>query len=111
MVASSRTGPAVSGGTKRKLVFLCGGGANGKDLSVLFTRVVYLHIDKETLQDRLQSRTGNDFGKPPHELEMILSWRHMVEDDYGKLGAVIVDGTQPLDHVDAVIDAASPGGS
>ena len=69
--------------------------------------VIYLAIDEQTLRDRLASRTSNDFGKAPTELEAILSWHKVGETDYLRLGAAIIDATLPLhDVVDKVLEVA-----
>lgn len=89
-------------------VFLCGTTSNDADVWDLFSRVVYLAIDEQTLRDRIASRTSNDFGKAPHELAAILGWHRVNEDDHRRFGAVVVDGTLPLDDVvDRVLDAST----
>ena len=91
-----------------RLVFLCGSTANEHEVWHLFSRVIYLAIDEQTLRDRLASRRSNDFGKAPHELEAILSWHQVGEADYREFGAVVVDATLPLHEVvDQVLDAAA----
>ena len=90
-----------------RLVFLCGSTANEDEVWHLFSRVIYLVIDEQTLRDRLASRTSNDFGKTPTELAAILSWHQVGEADYVGFGAAIVDATVPLrDVVDHVLDAS-----
>ena len=89
-------------------VFLCGSTANEDEVWHLFSRVIYLVIDEQTLRDRLASRTSNDFGKAPNELEAILSWHKVAEADYVRLGAAIIDATLPLRNVvDRVLEAAA----
>ena len=90
-----------------RTVFLCGMTKNQSEMSHLFTRVVFLSIDVETLRRRVASRTTNDFGKAPHELAAIEEWHSIVEDEHRQFGAVIVDATRPLRQVtDDVLDAA-----
>ena len=90
-----------------QLVFLCGSTANEHEVWDLFYRVIYLTIDEQTLRDRLASRTSNDFGKAPEELEAILEWHKVAEGEYRRFGAVIVDATAPLPEVvDNVLAAA-----
>ena len=91
-----------------RLVFLCGSTANEDEVWHLFSRVVYLAIDEQTLRERLASRTSNDFGKAPDELSAILAWHEVGETDYRRWGAVVVDATRPLrDVVDKVLEAAA----
>ena len=103
---------ALVGRAADRLVFLCGSTANEDEVWHLFSRVIYLAIDEPTLRDRLTSRTSNDFGKTPWELEAILSWHQVGEADYERFGAVIVDATLPLhDVVDKVLEAAAGAGT
>jgi dephospho-CoA kinase len=91
-----------------RLVFLCGSTANEDEVWHLFSRVIYLAIDEQTLRDRLESRTSNDFGKAPKELEAILSWHQVGEADYLRFGAVVVNATLPLHEVvDKILEAAT----
>lgn len=62
----------------------------------LFDIVIALTIDKETLKQRLASRTNNDVGKAPDELQTILKRQQTASEDYKKLGAVLVDATRPI---------------
>jgi broad-specificity NMP kinase len=99
---------ALAGRADERLVFLCGSTANEDEVWHLFARVIYLAIDEQTLRDRLASRTSNDFGKAPEELEAILAWHEVGDADYLRFGAVIVDASLPLHHVvDRVLEAAS----
>ncbi len=98
---------ALVGRADDRLVFLCGSTANEDEVWHLFSRVIYLAIDEQTLRDRLASRTSNDFGKAPEELEAILAWHKVGEADYRRWGAAVVDATLPLhDVVDQVLEAA-----
>jgi dephospho-CoA kinase len=91
-----------------RLVFLCGSTANEHEVWHLFSRVIYLAIDEQTVRARVASRTSNDFGKSQAELEAILSWREVGEVHYLRFGAVIVDATLPLHEVvDEILGAAS----
>jgi hypothetical protein len=91
-----------------RTVFLCGMTANQADVSDLFSRVILLSIDAETLQRRVASRTTNDFGQTPHELAAILAWHSFVEDQHRRIGARIVDATRPLRQVvDDVVEASA----
>jgi hypothetical protein len=47
----------------------------------LFSCVIYLAIDEQTLRARLGLRTSNDFGKASKDLEAILSWHKGAEAD------------------------------
>jgi dephospho-CoA kinase len=93
---------------KDQLVFLCGAVANENEVWDLFSRVIYLTIDEETLRRRLASRDSNDFGKAPNELEAILGWHRDHEASYRRFGALVIDATLPLrDVVDQVIEVSA----
>lgn len=81
-------------------VFLCGVTANDADeLWDLFDHVFALTLDEATLRHRIQTRTANDFGKNEHEFQTLLEWQRTAAEDYKKLGATLVDATQPLREV------------
>jgi shikimate kinase len=84
---------------KNQTIFLCGVAANDIELSRYFTKIICLVIDQETMKHRVATRTTNNFGKQPDELEKIMGWYQPVLDKYAKAGAVMVDAAQPIDEV------------
>ncbi|WP_285645723.1 AAA family ATPase [Lentzea sp. NBRC 102530] len=86
--------------------FLFGGVENEDEVRDLFDVVVCLVIDDETLKERLATRTSNSFGKHPEELAASLWHNARIEDRYRGLGAVVVDGTLPLDEVVEAVTTA-----
>jgi hypothetical protein len=82
-----------------KSVFVCGSLANETDLYDLFDGVFALHVNEETLAHRLKTRTTNDWGKQPHELEQTLQDHRVSYAEHECRGNAIVDATQPLDVV------------
>ena len=84
---------------KDKLIFLCGSPSNADDMLDLYDKVVCLVVDKDTLKNRIASRTDHDFGKAPDELESILGWHDAFQDRYKDQGAVMIDATQSLEAV------------
>ena len=83
-----------------KTIFLCGTVGNKREILDLFSQIILLNIDEETLKTRLAHRNGgNEFGKQQHELVRILDWHKTVEKDYRELGAVIIDATRPIETV------------
>ncbi len=83
-----------------KTIFLCAVARNDVDeLWDLFDTVIALTIDEETLQHRLATRANNDVGKTPDELQHILEQQKLARQRYERLGAAIVDGTQPIEKV------------
>lgn len=98
---------ALAARGEHELVFLCGAVANEDEVWHLFSRVIYLAIDEDTLRRRLASRTSNDFGKAPKELAAILEWHKDSESNYRRFGAQVIDATLPLDQVvDEIVDPA-----
>jgi hypothetical protein len=85
--------------------FLCGGFENEAEVRHFFDCVVCLVVDEATLRNRLASRTTNHFGKHPEELDAVLGWRLVVENQHCNGGAVMLDATQPLDVVAAQVVA------
>jgi thymidylate kinase len=84
---------------RNSIVFLCGN-AQGEDKAwEYFNQVFALHIDEETLKQRIADRTNNDFGKTPEELKRILHWRKIAEKTYKEYGATFIDATQPVEIV------------
>jgi hypothetical protein len=91
-----------------KSAFLCGSAENEVAVWDLFDHMVCLVADKETLRDRLATRTANAFGKHPEELAAALGWNEDVASRYRRLSATIIDGTQPpRDVVDAILAATA----
>ncbi len=87
------------------LVFLCGAAENDKDFVRLFDSIICLDIDESTLRHRIAARQDNDYGKNEHELRQILDWHKTATEDYKKLGATVVDASQPLEKViDTILD-------
>ncbi len=90
----------------KKPIFLCGITSNDKDLWDLFDKAICLTVDEATLKHRLVTRTTNDFGKSPDELANILSWHKESEENYKKMGAIMLDATQPpFRIVNQIIDS------
>ena len=87
-------------------VFLCGVVGNEDEVWDLFSKVICLVIDDDTLRHRLATR-DHTYGKDPEIAAQVISWNPHSEPKYRSLGATIVDATQPLEQVvDAVVDAA-----
>jgi len=93
-------------------VFLCGNAENEADVWRYFDRVVCLVVDDETLRHRLATRSTNEFGKHPGELEAALARNREAEGQYRRLGAAVIDATRPLEAVvrDVEAVAAEPAG-
>jgi len=86
--------------------YLCGGFENEDEVLHLFDRIVCLVIDETTLRRRLSTRTTNDFGKHPEELQAAVHHRLEVQDRCRARGAALIDATARLEVVvDRVVTA------
>lgn len=91
-------------------VFLCGSAANDIEVWDLIDIPVALVLDEETLRRRILTRTTNDFGKSDHEWASILRWQRGAQENYRRIGHVLVDATRPLDEVvEAILAIALKG--
>jgi shikimate kinase len=91
-----------------KPVFLCGAHENEGELQDLFTGVFGLVLDDETLKQRLATRTTNQWGKLPHELEYSLAFRQKWYDNCRRFGYIIIDAAQQTkDIVDYILEEVS----
>ena len=87
-----------------EVVFLCGSVENESEVWDLFEAVICLVLDERTLRRRIDSRTTNEFGKKPVELEAILRWNPAMATTYRDLGSCVLDANQRLDDVvDAIL--------
>jgi hypothetical protein len=73
--------------------FFCGGARNFKEFLYLFDEVFILEVDAGTLNERLDSRTDDDWGKSKSERELILRL-HATKEDTPSSG-VVIDATHP----------------
>ncbi len=80
-------------------IFVCGSVGNEDELRDIFGAVFALYVDDETLKSRLATRSTNDWGKQPHELEQTLQDHHEAYDRYRKLGDFVIDASQPPKRV------------
>jgi thymidylate kinase len=74
--------------------FFCGGSRNFKQFIDLFDEIFILDVDAETLNERLDSRIDDDWGKSKSEREFILHL-HATKEDIPSSG-IVIDATQPL---------------
>jgi thymidylate kinase len=74
--------------------FFCGGSRNFKQFIDLFDEIFILDVDVETLNERLDSRPDDDWGKSKDERELILRLHATQQDLPGR--GIVIDATQPL---------------
>jgi len=84
---------------KDKTIFLCGVAENDIELTQYFDKIICLVIGVVTMKRRIATRTTNNFGKAPGELETILGFYQAVLDKYASVGAIMIDTSQPIEGV------------
>jgi broad-specificity NMP kinase len=94
---------------QNRLVFLCGMTYDEKSYWNIFEKTFALVLNNETLEQRLRGRTGNAWGKSPHELAETLALNEAQNEEYRRLGAIIIDATKPPNEVVEEILQALPG--
>jgi hypothetical protein len=88
--------------------FFCGGSRNFGQFIDLFDEVFILDVDAETLNERLDNRSDDDWGKRGSERELILRL-HATKEDIPRTG-IVVDATQPLASVvDSILNHVRRG--
>jgi dephospho-CoA kinase len=80
-------------------VFICGGAMNQNEFVDLFEKRFTLHIDSDTMRERLLARTNNDYGKDADELAEQLELNVHAVEDAERIGAVVIDATKPINEV------------
>lgn len=96
--AVARAGPV-------DIAYICGSVANEHEIWDRFDLVIGLVVDDATLEQRLLTRTDNDFGKHPDELALALHWNKTYATDAPGWGVMTIDATQPLASiVDHIVD-------
>ncbi len=81
----------------------------------MFSKVVYLDTDKETMRDRVTNRTTCDYGKNSKEVEALLGSHEGIDHHYRERAdiTITIDATKPTDDIVdeilvAVDDDAAP---
>jgi dephospho-CoA kinase len=89
----------LAGSATAKAIFLCGVASNESEIWDLFKAVFELIIDDDTLKHRLLTRTNNDWGKQPHELQKTLDEQHNTDQAQSKFDRIVIDATQSTEVV------------
>ncbi len=77
-----------------EVTFFCGGSRNFNEFIDVFDKVFVLDVDVDTLNERLDNRADDDWGKSKSERELILRL-HATKEDIPNNG-ILIDATQPL---------------
>jgi dephospho-CoA kinase len=84
---------------KNKTIFLCGQSIHDHEIWDLFDQIIYMAVDKQTLKNRLATRTTNEFGKTPAELEHILAVHDSFQEKHEEHGAITIDAGKSLGEI------------
>jgi len=78
-----------------KPIFLCNDPENEEELVDLFDKVFALLIDEKTMRYRLATRTNNQWGKRPMEMQYSLAFKEKWLPLIKKYNYITIDSTQP----------------
>jgi len=76
-----------------------GHASNQAEYLTFFDKIFVLRCSPETVVNRINSRTDNDFGKHPDDLARIMNWQKPFEAEMISKGAEILDAERPLDEI------------
>lgn len=82
-----------------KPIFLCGGGANERDIVALCDKVIWLKTDEDTIRKRVTIPRDHTYGTNPHELAEAIERNKVKEREYEQMGAIMIDVRRPFDQV------------
>jgi len=83
----------------KKLIFLCGGGANENDVISLCDKVIWLKTDEETIRSRVNIPRDHTYGTHSHELDEVIERNRRKEKEYKQMGAVMIDVRRPINEI------------
>ncbi|GAB4167304.1 MAG: nucleoside kinase [Roseiflexaceae bacterium] len=94
---------SVAANQDDQFTFFCGGSRNFRQFIDIFDQIFILDVDAATLNQRLDNRADDDWGKSEHERALILRL-HATKEDLPSNG-IVIDATVPLHHVvDNILD-------
>lgn len=80
-------------------VVVAGHASNEDEYLKLFDKTFVLVCRPETIVQRIEQRTDNDFGKHPMEQQKILEWHKSFDSFIEAKGAVRLDGERPVGEI------------
>ncbi len=84
---------------QNKHIFVCGVAANEEDYIDVFDKIYALVLNLPAVKHRILTRATSDFGKSAHEMNMIEEWYYSTDEYYQKIGAHLIDASQPPEKV------------
>jgi broad-specificity NMP kinase len=89
--------------SKAENVVVAGHAANEDEYLPFFDKTFVLVCRPETIVQRIEQRTDNDYGKHPREQQRILDWHKSFDTYMENKGGVLLDAERSLDEVVADI--------
>lgn len=86
-------------GSKNKNIIICGVAKNDTEVIDLFDKIIYLHVNNDTLKERLFSRIDNDYGKNGSEVDEILNRKKKLDEKYTGSSVDRIDTSGSLDSI------------
>lgn len=87
--------------------FLCGAVDNYDEVKDLFSGIIALYVDDETIKKRFATRSPREWGTQEHEVRQTLEKHHVIYEKWKGLGAVVISASQAQEVVvDEVVEAA-----
>lgn len=90
-------------------IFICGESANETDIRAFCQHVIWLKIDEQTIRKRVKHLRDHDYGSKPNELAYTINVSNHGNNTYPSTGAIVIDATQPLEHViNEILEVIAP---
>lgn len=98
--------------SETELIYLCGRLRDAQSVLKASQGIIFLTVSSQTIEDRLAKRAkipGEvDWGREPWQVERSVVVNQQIEEEYRKLGAVMINANLPLNEVvDRIIDATT----
>ena len=95
-----------------ELIYLCGRLRDAQAVLSVSQHIVFLTVSGKTIEDRLGKRAkipGEvEWGREPWQVERSILVNQQIEDEYRKIGAIMIDANQPIVNVvDCIIDTTA----
>lgn len=98
--------------SKTALIYLCGRLRDAQSVVSISRHTLFLTVADQTIEKRLAKRAQIPdevaWGREPWQVERSIAVNRQIEEEYRKIGAIMIDANQPLaDVVDRIIDATA----
>jgi broad-specificity NMP kinase len=98
--------------SETELIYLCGRLRDAQSVLTASQAVLFLTVSGQTIEDRLKKRAKTpgevEWGREPWQVERSIAVNQQIEEEYRKIGAVMIDANLPLvEVVDCIINATA----